>query len=198
MTTRRHFLTASAGTALALALPARAAAPAGPAASKPQGTTMTESTDDGRHAFDFFFGRWQIRNQRLKQHHVGSNDWDQFEASIDCRSILGGLGNIDEYRTEYGGGIVGISLRLFNARTREWSDAWANRRDGVLGAPALGRFVDGVGTFIGRDQDGERAVLSRAQWSHITPDSVHWDQAFSTDEGKTWETNWRMQMTRVG
>ncbi|HEY0502615.1 MAG TPA: hypothetical protein VGD42_03885 [Lysobacter sp.] len=164
---------------------------------------MTESTDDGRHDFDFFFGRWQIQNQRLQQRHVGSNDWDEFEASIDCRSILGGLGNIDEYRTEYGGGIVGISLRLFNTQAREWSDAWANRRDGVLGAPALGRFVvhpdEGkLGTFIGRDRDGERAVLSRAQWSHITPDSLHWDQAFSTDEGKTWETNWRMQMTRVG
>jgi hypothetical protein len=158
---------------------------------------MTD-TNDGRSDFDFFHGRWQIRNQRLKQRHVGSDEWDQFDASIDCRAILGGLGNIDEYRSDFGGGIVGISLRLFNPRTREWSDAWANRRDGVLGAPALGRFVGGVGTFIGRDQDGERAVLSRALWPHITPDSLHWDQAFSLDEGKTWETNWRMQMTRVG
>lgn len=198
MTTRRRFLTASAGTAFALALPVRAFATTTASTQPGTSPTMTEPTDDGRHDFDFFHGRWQIRNQRLKQRHVGADQWDEFDATIDCRPILGGLGNIDEYRSDFGDGIVGISLRLFNPQAREWSDAWANRRDGVLGSPALGRFADGVGTFIGRDQDGERAVLSRALWSQITPDSLHWDQAFSLDEGRTWETNWRMQMTRVG
>jgi len=197
MTSRRHFLVASASTACALVLPDAFAAAADSSNRQDTTKTMTEQPDDGRHDFDFFHGLWQIQNQRLKQRHVGSNEWAQFEARIDCRPILGGLGNIDEYRTDFGGGIVGISLRLFNPQTRQWSDAWANRRDGALGVPAMGRFADGVGTFIGRDRDDERAVLSRALWSQVTPDSLHWDQAFSLDEGRTWETNWRMQMKRI-
>jgi len=30
--------------------------------------------DDGRFGFDFYFGRWSIRNERLKERPVDSND----------------------------------------------------------------------------------------------------------------------------
>jgi hypothetical protein len=29
-----------------------------------------------------------------------------------------------------------------------------------------------------------------------TPDSCRWEQAYSADGGKTWETNWIMEFTR--
>ncbi|WP_343520085.1 hypothetical protein [Sphingomonas sp.] len=35
------------------------------------------------------------------------------------------------------------------------------------------------------------------RWSAITAASAHWEQAFSTDGGKTWESNWHMDFTRV-
>jgi hypothetical protein len=40
-------------------------------------------------------------------------------------------------------------------------------------------------------------VLARFIWSDIAADSAHWQQAFSTDEGASWETNWHMWMTRI-
>lgn len=38
----------------------------------------------------------------------------------------------------------------------------------------------------------------RFSWSNIAESSAHWEQAFSIDGGKTWETNWRMVMTKKG
>jgi hypothetical protein len=192
MTTRRDFLTGSAAVfALALPAPDLLAAVGQRAAM----TLPGKNRHDGRHDFDFFHGRWQVHNRRLKVRHAGSDQWDEFAATLDCRPILDGLGNIDEYR---GADVHGISLRLFDPQTQQWSDRWANARDGALGAPALGSFTNGVGHFVGRDQDGDRTILARTLWSEITANSFTWEQAASLDEGATWETNWVMRITRAG
>jgi hypothetical protein len=59
--------------------------------------------------------------------------------------------------------------------------------------------------FVGRDRftyrlcddvlNGE-PVKVRFDWTEITNDSAHWEQAFSYDEGETWTTNWVMTSTR--
>jgi hypothetical protein len=191
---RRRLLEMSARTvsvaALAWALRLQASTPE-PA------KTMSPAENDGRHDFDFFYGHWRISNRRLQQRHVGSTAWDTFDATIRCRPVLGGIGHIDEFESDFGGGMVGAALRLFDVHKRQWCDYWVSGRDGLLGVPMLGAFTDGVGHFEGRDSDGERAVIARYLWSHIGKDHVTWEQAFSTDEGKSWETNWVMQMTRV-
>ena len=43
-----------------------------------------------------------------------------------------------------------------------------------------------------------KPIRVRFTWSKMTPASAHWEQAFSPDGGKTWETNWIMDMQRVG
>jgi hypothetical protein len=37
----------------------------------------------------------------------------------------------------------------------------------------------------------------RYLWSRIGADSARWEQAYSLDEGNSWETNWIMDFTRV-
>jgi len=159
--------------------------------------TIASDNNDGRHDFDFYFGRWHIRNERLRQRLVGCDDWEIFEATQQCRPILGGLGNIDDFVTGWREGFVGMTLRLFCPQTRQWSIYWAGNNDGVLQPPVLGAFVGGVGTFVGRDQHEGIPVLARFVWSEITPAGAKWEQAFSTDEGRTWESNWIMRMTRI-
>lgn len=157
---------------------------------------------DGSRDFDFWFGRWNVANERLKERLAGSTEWERFEATQECRPILGGLGNIDDFVSDWNRDghekFIGMTLRLFNPVTREWSLYWSSNRSGILEPPMVGRFEDGVGTFIGRDTHQGKLVLARFIWSHIAPNSALWQQALSTDEGTTWETNWIMRMTRIG
>lgn len=158
--------------------------------------------NDGRRDFDFYFGRWSIRNERLRERLVGSTDWEHFEAMQECRPILGGIGNVDDFVTDWnasaGTPFRGMTLRLFDPAARAWSIYWSSNRSGVLEPPVVGRFENGVGTFYGRDQHEGTPVLARFIWSEIAAASAKWEQALSTDEGKTWETNWIMRMQRVG
>jgi hypothetical protein len=159
--------------------------------------TNASTTNDGSHDFDFYFGRWRICNERLRQRLAGCDDWETFDATQQCRPILGGLGNIDDFVTEWRDGFIGMTLRLFNPTTRQWSIYWASNRDGVLEPPVVGAFENGVGRFFGRDQHEGRPVLVRFVWSEITADSARWEQAFSTDDGHSWEINWIMRMARI-
>lgn len=78
-----------------------------------------------------------------------------------------------------------------------WSDHWVSHGACVIvPAPMWGAFEGGVGTATD-DSDGEIAIWSRGVWDRITATSCRWHQAFSRDEGKTWEHNWFMEWTRV-
>jgi hypothetical protein len=61
----------------------------------------------------------------------------------------------------------------------------------------VGSFANGVGVFEGRDELDGRPIVTRFVWSGITDTAARWEQAFSPDEGRTWETNWIMTMTRL-
>ena len=67
----------------------------------------------------------------------------------------------------------------------------------TVDAPMVGRFVDGVGTFYGDDTWEGKPVRVRFIWSKIDLTHCHWEQAYSSDGGKSWETNWLMDFTRT-
>ena len=59
------------------------------------------------------------------------------------------------------------------------------------------RFENGIGTFYADGILNGTPTRTRYTWSKITTTSAHWEQAFSSDSGKTWETNWYMDFTRI-
>jgi hypothetical protein len=71
------------------------------------------------------------------------------------------------------------------------------RRVGSMLSPVVGSFRDGIGEFYGDDTDGGKPVRVRFLWRVISKDTAHWEQAFSLDGGKTWETNWVMDLLRI-
>ena len=152
---------------------------------------------DGRHDFDFLHGRWQVQNERLRERLAGSDDWDVFSATDECRPVLGGLGNLEEFRTAWSDGFEGLALRLYDVAAGLWRIHWAGNRSGVLEPAVSGGFENGVGTFEGEDVHEGRPVRVRFLWTHASVHTAHWQQAFSPDDGATWETNWHMWFRRL-
>ncbi|MFE9689408.1 hypothetical protein [Micromonospora sp. NPDC005806] len=147
--------------------------------------------------FDFLVGTWDVTNRRLTKRHVGSDDWDEFPGTTVAHSFFDGAGSFDEIRFPTPG-FSGSTVRIRDASTGLWSIYWMNSTRGVLELPpVVGRFVDGVGTFYADDSDEGRPVRCRFIWSGITPTSCRWEQAFSTDGERTWETNWIMEFART-
>jgi hypothetical protein len=153
---------------------------------------------DGRNDFDFFIGRWKTHNRRLRERLKDSSDWEKIEGVAVIRKVLGGLGNIDEITMDRETGrLEGMTLRLYNPESRQWSLYWASGTDGILQPPLVGSFADGRGEFYSQESFDGRSIFVRFICSDITETSCRWEQAFSPDGGKTWETNWIAELTRL-
>jgi len=148
--------------------------------------------------FDFWMGRWNGRNRRLRERLAACEDWDEFESKSIARSILGGTGNEDVFLTDYAGGYVGMSFRFFDPETKLWAIYWADsRHSGVLEPPVIGGFDGDVGVFEGPDTFEGRPIIVRYTWSRVDTPTPRWEQAFSDDDGETWETNFVSEFTRA-
>lgn len=95
------------------------------------------------------------------------------------------------------GHFEGLNLRLYNPQSRQWSLNFANSSDGTLTQPAIGEFKNGCGEFYDQETLNGRAIYVRFLIAEITPDSCRFEQAFSVDGGKSWETNWIAIDTRA-
>ena len=90
-----------------------------------------------------------------------------------------------------------MSLHSFDPATQTWSIWWLDgRRPGALDVPVQGGFKDGVGTFLAHDTLNGAPILVRFQWTFPQPEQPRWEQAFSPDDGQTWETNWIMDFSK--
>jgi hypothetical protein len=157
---------------------------------------MTSTAKSGTGDFDFFIGEWDGVQRRRKAWLADCDDWYEFATTTRCWSVFGGAANIDEIHAP-DQGFSGLTVRLLDQATGDWSIYWANSRDGVLGLPPVtGRFEDGVGRFYADEVLAGRSIRTRFTWSDITPDSARWEQAFSPDGGATWEANWVSEFRR--
>lgn len=148
------------------------------------------------HDFDFFVGTWNGHNRRLKKRFAGSTEWEEFPDTLTCGSHLGGVLNLD-YEVKFPTkGWSGATVRTFNVKQRQWYIYWVNTTTGALFPPVIGGFKGDHGVFFGDDSDEGRPVKVRFDWTRQAPGKALWQQAFSLD-GKTWETNWTCQHTRI-
>jgi hypothetical protein len=144
-------------------------------------------------------GIWNVRHRYLLKRLVDCHDWIEFDGCCAARKILDGCGNVDESRIDLPGDPYrGMTLRTWDPDTAEWSIYWLDsRRPGRLTPPVKGRFAKGIGIFHGDDVFDRRPIRVRFVWSRIERDQARWEQAFSRDDGNSWETNWIMDFTRV-
>ena len=147
--------------------------------------------------FDFYVGTWEVANRRLAARLAGSQDWEEFPAVSVARPILGGAGNMDEI-TFPTRGWSGLTVRLHTPETDEWSLYWVGGTATAIELPVVGRWNE-QSEFVGYCDDVHEGqpVRVRYLWSGVSETTAHWEQAFSVDEGQTWETNWTMDSLRV-
>lgn len=164
-------------------------------------TLQQSSTQpDGPHGFDFEVGSWNIHLKRLDGRLVGSTTWVEFDGTSVTRKVWNGRADLEEFEVDSPTGhIEGLTLRLYNLQTHQWSLYWATSKDGTVGLPTIGEFKNGRGEFFDTEPSGpnDRSILVRFVWSGITPNSAHFEQSFSDDGGKTWEVNWITDQRRV-
>jgi hypothetical protein len=158
-----------------------------------------EAQISASHGFDFLLGSWVVQHRKLKHRLTHSDEWEIFSGTCDMRMLLGGMANVDDNVLSTPTGIyTAASLRAFDAVTIKWSIWWLDGRNpGQLDAPVTGEFRNGVGLFFGDGIWNGKPIKVRFMWSDITPNSARWQQAFSADDEKTWETNWVMDFTRA-
>ena len=159
---------------------------------------ISASARSSHKDFDFFIGKWRIKNRKLKTRLDNCDEWIEFEATQTNYTALNGLANMDHfYATLNGRAFEGMTIRLFNPKTRLWSIYWADSNTGTLDRPVVGSFDKNIGHFYTRDIFQGKDIIMLFQWDKTDKDNPVWSQAYSTDNGLTWEWNWYMYMSRM-
>jgi hypothetical protein len=152
---------------------------------------------DGQHDFDFSIGTWKTHISRRLHPLTGSTTWVEYEGTSVVREIWNGRASLGETEANGPAGhLEALSLRLYSSKARQWNLTYANSEGGTLSVPTIGEFKNGRGEFFDTEPFNGRNILVRNVWSDITPNSCHFEQAFSDDGGKTWEVNWSATDTR--
>jgi hypothetical protein len=153
---------------------------------------------DGQHDFDFEIGNWNTHISRLQHPLTGSTTWIEYHGTSVVRKILDGRANMVELEVDGPNShIEGISLRLYNPQSHQWSLNFANSRVGTFRVPTVGEFKNGRGEFFDHEEFNGRMILVKNVWMDMTANSCRFEQSFSDDGGKTWEVNWIAIDTRV-
>jgi hypothetical protein len=155
----------------------------------------TSSSDD----FDFLVGTWNVKNRKLTSRLSNSDEWTEFDAVLDMRKTLNGIGNFETFSAVIDGKtFAGEAVRLFDPATRLWSIYWADSNTGVLDKnPVIGSYENGLGKFYAKDFFNGKEIRVLYQWDKTDPKHPIWSQAFSANEGETWEWNWYMNLTKI-
>jgi hypothetical protein len=153
---------------------------------------------DGARDFDFEIGTWKTHVSRRVGVLKGSDKWVEYDGTSVVRRIWESNANLVELDVRGPSGrIEALSLRLYDADSGQWTLHVATRAGGSMSPPLSGGFKDGRGEFYGQETIGGRAVLVRFVISEVSTDLCRFEQAFSDDGGKSWETNWVAVDTRV-
>lgn len=155
------------------------------------------SPRDGARDFDFLLGSWRVHNRRLRHPLTGTGEWEEFEGTSVVRPLWGGRANYEEWEADAPGGRMrAVSLHLYDPTCGEWSLHWATCESGRVGVPAIGRFTGTRGEFHDQERHDGRAIFLRITWEPRGDHACRFEQAYSADGGRTWETNWIMDFTR--
>lgn len=149
--------------------------------------------------FDFIIGHWNVRHRRLNARLCDCTAWTEFPGRMATRKILQGFGNVEDNVLGFPDGDVrAAAFRSFDPESGQWAIWWLDgRAPHELDVPVVGGFSGGVGTFYADSLLNGQAIRVRFIWRTNPGGHPTWEQAFSSDGGAHWETNWTMSFERA-
>jgi hypothetical protein len=141
---------------------------------------------------------WKVHCRRLVYPLTGSHAWVEFDGTNVVHPMWNGRATADEFEADTPSGhIEGMTVRTYDTKSHQWSIYWSRQANGTVDfPPEVGQFENGRGEFYDSEMYNGKAIFIRFTWTVSSPDSCHWEQAFSADGGKTWETNFIWDLTR--
>ena len=153
---------------------------------------ITASPESSNKDFDFLIGKSTMKNKHLNARLANCKEYTEFESAVENHPGLEGMGNFDVVRRQMPDGKVyeGRTIRTFDPQTHLWRLYWLDSKGGPIDPPQIGSFHNGVGLFFAKDYQVGRPVIIVFRWDKTNPNQPIWGQAFSDDNGKTWEWNY--------
>ena len=160
---------------------------------------LQASKSSSKNDFDFLECRHKVHHIKLKERLKNSTEWREFDGTQEMNKLLTGIANVEKHFmiADDGKPMEGMALRLFSPQTRLWSIYWADNIYGKLDTPVVGSFDHNLGHFFTRDTFNDKNIIVGFQWDIKDRENPVWGQAFSQDNGQTWEWNWFMYFRRV-
>lgn len=154
---------------------------------------------DGHKDFDFLLGSWHTHYRILRKRLSNDHQWYACSGTSVVRPFWNGYGNLEDGDLRCAGShIVGMTLRLYSLQTHQWSLWWGTKTRGLVPPAQVGHFDErGIGLFYARDKHDGKPIIVRFKWTLLSGDHPYFEQAFSPDGGRTWETNWTCVYTRA-
>lgn len=159
-----------------------------------QGTwTNPALSENKEEQFGFWVGEWDV-NLRIRQNDLS---WkDSIRAHTKIFSILDGHAVLELWDSTP---IVGYSLRYYDSAKGKWV-LWLNwpSKDQSGSGSLEGEFRHGRGEFSNTRKNAQGGeTISRYTFADVSPISLRWDDAYSSDGGKTWTHRWIMEFSRT-
>ena len=160
-------------------------------------TTSATPQHDGA-GFAWYAGIWAVANRRRNADGI----WEEFAATCRVSMHVEDRVQLDHYDAPDfpgRGHVEAVTVRALDPATGQWSIIWLANYSPPDFRPLVGRWDGDEAHFHQTITDEAGGPLqARFRWQRFNDDHARWEQAFSTDEGATWDWNWSMELTRTG